>query len=121
MSDSMPLERRSDVQSLEVRRMGEVLVAATRPQPSGKLFTLGISVFNGKSLLRNCIQSVINSTLPRDRYEIVVADDGSTEPETPAILSEFEESLAADPGFFPSDLSGDQLRRCRAPPQPDTR
>ena len=80
--------------------MGEILDPATRPKPSGKLFTVGIPVFNGKSLLRNCVQSVINSTLPRDRFEIVIADDGSSEPETLAILAEFEKSLAADPGFF---------------------
>ena len=80
--------------------MGEVLDAATRPQPSGRLFTVGIPVFNGKALLRNCLQSVIDSTLPRDRFEIVIADDGSSEPETLAILAEFEKSLAVDPGFF---------------------
>ena len=80
--------------------MGEILDPATRPKPSGRLFTVGIPVFNGKSLLRNCVQSVINSTLPRDRFEIVIADDGSSEPETLAILAEFEKSLAADPGFF---------------------
>jgi hypothetical protein len=80
--------------------MVEGLDAATRPQPSGRLFTVGIPVFNGKTLLRNCLQSVINSTLPRDRFEIVIADDGSSEPETLAILGEFEKSVAADPGFF---------------------
>jgi glycosyltransferase involved in cell wall biosynthesis len=80
--------------------MGESLDAATCAQPSGRLFTVGIPVFNGKSLLRNCLQSVINSTLPRDRFEIVIADDGSSEPETLAILGEFAKSLAADPGFF---------------------
>ena len=81
-------------------RYGEVLDAATRAEPPGRLFTVGIPVFNGKSLLRNCLQSVINSTLPRDRFEIVIADDGSSEPETLAILGEFKKSLAADPGFF---------------------
>jgi glycosyltransferase involved in cell wall biosynthesis/predicted O-methyltransferase YrrM len=80
--------------------MGEVLDATTRLQPSGRLFTVGIPVFNGKSLLRSCLNSVINSTLPRSRFEIVVADDGSSDPETLAILTEFEKSLAADPGFF---------------------
>ncbi len=80
--------------------MGEVLDAAAHPQSSARLFTVGIPVFNGKALLRNCLQSVINSTLPRDRFEIVIADDGSSEPETLAILGEFEKSLAADPGFF---------------------
>ena len=63
-----------------------VIDAATRPEPSGRLFTVGIPVFNGKSLFRNCLQSVIGSTLPRDRFEIVIADDGSSEPETLAIL-----------------------------------
>jgi glycosyltransferase involved in cell wall biosynthesis len=80
--------------------MGEILDAATRPQSSERLFTVGIPVFNGKSLLRNCLQSVINSTLPRSRFEIVIADDGSSEPATLAILAEFEKSLAADRGFF---------------------
>jgi glycosyltransferase involved in cell wall biosynthesis len=91
---------RRNAQSLEIRSMGEILDPPTRPKPSGRLFTVGIPVFNGKSLLRNCVQSVINSTFPRDRFEIVIADDGSSEPETLAILAEFEKSLAADPGFF---------------------
>jgi glycosyltransferase involved in cell wall biosynthesis/predicted O-methyltransferase YrrM len=80
--------------------MGDVLEAASRPQPPGRLFTVGIPVFNGKSLLRNCLQSVVSSTLPRSRFEIVIADDGSSEPETLAILDEFAKSLAADPGFI---------------------
>ena len=77
-------------------------------------------MFNGRSLFRNCLQSVIDSTMPRDRFWIVIADNSSTEPETLAILREFEESLAAEPGFLPSDLPGNQLWRCRAPPEPNT-
>jgi len=80
--------------------MAQVLDTAPRSQPSGRLFTVGIPVFNGKALLRNCLQSVVDSTLPRDRFEIVIADDGSTEPETLAIFEEFEQRLAADPGFL---------------------
>jgi len=80
--------------------MAEVLGAVGRAHPSGRLLTVGIPVFNGKSLLRNCLQSVVDSTLPRDRFEIVLADDGSTEPETLAILDEFEKTLAAEPRFF---------------------
>ena len=72
---------------------------AGRARPD-KLFTVGIPVFNGRSLLRSCLQSVISSTLPRDRFEIVIADDGSSEPETLEILREIEQSLAAEPGFF---------------------
>ena len=101
--------------------MAEVTDAATRPQPSGRLFTIGIPVFNGKTLLRNCLQSVINSTLPRDRFEIVIADDGSSEPETLAILGEFEKSLAADQGFFRVVSLRNQLWRRRTPPKPHTR
>jgi glycosyltransferase involved in cell wall biosynthesis len=70
------------------------------PAPVAKLLTIGIPVYNGKSLLRNCLQSVLNSTLPRDRFEIIIADDGSTESETLTILEEYEKRLASDPGFF---------------------
>jgi len=65
-----------------------------------RLFTVGIPVYNGKSLLRACLRSVLDSTLAHDRYEILVADDGSTEAETLAILAELTVSLAAEPGFF---------------------
>lgn len=80
--------------------MEEALDAAAHPLSAGRLFTVGIPVYNGKSLLRNCLHSVVSSTFPRDRFEIVVVDDGSSEPETRSILAEFERSLAGDPGFF---------------------
>jgi glycosyltransferase involved in cell wall biosynthesis len=80
--------------------MADAPEGTSHPHSSGRLFTVGIPVFNGRSLLRKCLQSVIDSTFPRHRFEIVVADDGSTEPETLAILAEFETSLSADPGFF---------------------
>ena len=66
----------------------------------GRLFTVGIPVFNGKALLRSCLRSVVDGTFPHERYEVLVADDGSTEPETLAILTELEQSLAGEPGFF---------------------
>ena len=65
-----------------------------------RLITVGIPVFNGRSLLRSCLSSVIGSSLPHDRYEVVVADDGSDEPETAAILEEFATDLASEAGFF---------------------
>jgi glycosyltransferase involved in cell wall biosynthesis len=80
--------------------VAEVLDALTQPLPSGRLFTVGIPVYNGRSLLRNCLHSVVSSTFPRDRFEVVVVDDGSSEPETLAILDEFDRSLAGEPGFF---------------------
>jgi hypothetical protein len=80
--------------------MADVLDATTRPGASTRLLTVGIPVFNGRGLLRKCLQSVVDSTLPRSRFEVLVADDGSTEPETLAILDDVERSLSADPGFF---------------------
>ena len=43
---------------------------------------------------------MLASSLAHDRFEILVADDGSWEPETLAILAELTESLAGEPGFF---------------------
>ncbi|HET9650113.1 MAG TPA: glycosyltransferase family 2 protein, partial [Microlunatus sp.] len=79
--------------------MRDVIDAGARLR-SGRVLTVGIPVFNGKSLLRNCLESVINSTLARDQYEIIVVDDGSTDPQTRAIVEDLERRLARDPGFF---------------------
>ena len=79
--------------------MADALDLDARQAPT-KLFTVGIPVFNGKSLLRSCLQSVVGSSFPRERYEIVVADDGSWEPETLAILAELTEKFRGEPGFF---------------------
>lgn len=65
----------------------------------GKLFTVGIPVFNGRALLRACLASVVGSGFPHERYEVLVADDGSTDPETLAILRELEAAHAGEPGF----------------------
>jgi glycosyltransferase involved in cell wall biosynthesis len=66
----------------------------------GRFLTVGIPVFNGRSLLRACLASVVDGTFPQERYEILVADDGSTEPETRAILDELTTRFADRPGFF---------------------
>jgi glycosyltransferase involved in cell wall biosynthesis len=88
------------VQILEVGQMVDVLGADSHPRPPGRLLTVGVPVFNGKGLLRNCLRSVVDSTLPPDRFELLVVDDGSSEPETLAILAELEKELAWEPGFF---------------------
>lgn len=80
--------------------MSDVTDVGTSREAPAKLFTVGIPVFNGKSLLRSCLTSVVGSTFPHERYEILIADDGSTEPETLEILREFERAHAAEPGFF---------------------
>lgn len=63
------------------------------------LLTVGIPVHNGRALFECCLRSVIGSTLPREHFEIVVADDGSSDPETHKILHDLEQELAASPGF----------------------
>ena len=65
----------------------------------GRLFTVGIPVHDGRALLRACLASVVGQDLPHERYEVVVCDDGSTEPETLAILRELEQAYAGEPGF----------------------
>ncbi len=84
----------------EVQTVTDDLDPDARPGPAPRLFTVGIPVYNGKALLRACLDSVLASTFPHERYEILVADDGSSEPETLAILDEFRARLAGEPGFF---------------------
>lgn len=98
--DSMRAVAGSDAGGREVRRTGDDLDPDAGHAPASRFVTVGIPVFNGKALLRSCLQSVLGSSLPRQRYEIVVADDGSWEPETLAILAELTERLAGEPGFF---------------------
>ena len=64
-----------------------------------KILTVGVPVFNGRDLLRSCLKSISGSTLSPDRYEIVIVDDGSSEPETLEILADFEREHAQTPGF----------------------
>ena len=68
--------------------------------PTGRTLTVGIPVFNGRALLRSCLESVVASTLPHDRFEVLLADDGSSEPETLAILDETTRRFAGEPGFL---------------------
>ncbi len=65
-----------------------------------RLFTVGIPVFNGRALLRSCLESVVTSSLPHERFEVLLADDGSSEPETLAILEEYARRFSAEPGFL---------------------
>ncbi|SDV04924.1 Glycosyl transferase family 2 [Microlunatus sagamiharensis] len=69
-------------------------------QAPSRLFTVGIPVFNGRALLRACLESVVGSSIAHERFEVLLADDGSSEPETLAILEEFTQRYAAEPGFL---------------------
>jgi glycosyltransferase involved in cell wall biosynthesis len=76
---------------------GEPVRAA--PAAPARFITVGIPVHDGRALLRACLASVVGSDFPHERYEVVVCDDGSTEPETLAILRELEQTHAGEPGF----------------------
>ena len=36
-----------------------------------RLFTVGIPVFNGRALLRNCLESVVGSSMAHERFEVL--------------------------------------------------
>jgi len=47
-----------------------------------------VPVYNGAETLRECLTALCEQTLPADKYEILVIDDGSTD-ETPEIIASF--------------------------------
>jgi glycosyltransferase involved in cell wall biosynthesis len=38
-----------------------------------------VPVYNGGEIFASCLRSLFSQTLPRDRYEVIVVDDGSTD------------------------------------------
>ncbi|MDI6703992.1 MAG: glycosyltransferase [bacterium] len=38
-----------------------------------------IPTYNRKSILKSCLEALVNQDYPKDRYEIIVVDDGSTD------------------------------------------
>jgi glycosyltransferase involved in cell wall biosynthesis len=69
-----------------------------------------ICSYNRRALLRDCLTSLFNQTFPKDDYEIIVVDDGSTDG-TDALLQE----IAAKPGpplrHFRQDNKGSATAR----------
>lgn len=47
-----------------------------------------VPVFNEGQLIASCIQSLLEQNLAKERYEIIVVDDGSSD-ETPQVLAKF--------------------------------
>ncbi|MCS7122619.1 MAG: glycosyltransferase family 2 protein [Candidatus Micrarchaeota archaeon] len=60
---------------------------------SGKSYDWRISfvvpVYNERENLRKCIDAILNIDYPKDKYEIVIVDDGSTDITTKKILEEY--------------------------------
>ena len=47
-----------------------------------------LATYNRKELLKECLESLFNQTYPKDRYEIIVVNDGSTDG-TEEVLKEY--------------------------------
>ncbi len=52
---------------------------------------IAIVNWNGKDVLVECLHSINNSDYPKDKYSIVVVDNGSTDNSRPAVLELFPE------------------------------
>ena len=59
------------------------------------LLSIIVPVYNAEKWLRRCVDSLLNQDLPREDYEIILVDDGSTD-DSPRICDEY---LAAHPGL----------------------
>jgi glycosyltransferase involved in cell wall biosynthesis len=51
------------------------------------LVSVIIPVFNDSQRLRKCLERLENQTYPKDRYEAIVVDNGSTEPVEPIVAA----------------------------------
>ncbi|MEC4805645.1 MAG: glycosyltransferase [Jaaginema sp. PMC 1079.18] len=56
------------------------------------MFSFVIPTYNRPQRLANCLEAIAQIDYPRDRFEVVVVDDGSTVPIQP-IISRFKEQL----------------------------
>lgn len=52
------------------------------------LITIGIPVYNGECHIQSCIDSILKQTMPQERIEIIVVNDGSTD-HTAAVLDSY--------------------------------
>jgi glycosyltransferase involved in cell wall biosynthesis len=82
------------------------------------LISVVIPTFNRTAELRLCLEGFSQQTAPRDQFELVIIDDGSTE-DTASVAAAFEHTLKLE--FVPSAHAGPGaarnigLKRARAP------
>jgi len=47
---------------------------------NGKLFvSVIVPLYNGEGMIAECIESLLNQDYPKDRYEIIIVDNDSTD------------------------------------------
>lgn len=51
-----------------------------------------VPVLNGNSIIKECIASLVKQDFPKNRYEIIIVDNGSTD-NTPKILKRFKKNI----------------------------
>ncbi|GAA3126491.1 glycosyltransferase family 2 protein [Streptosporangium carneum] len=79
-----------------------------------------VPTYNRRELLRHTLVSLTMQSLPRERFEVLVVDDGSSDG-TPAVVEEFRDVLnlryfyQADDGFQVSKARNVAISRAEAP------
>lgn len=43
------------------------------------MFSVVVPAYNAESTIGSCLEALLNQSLPREQYEIIVVDDGSTD------------------------------------------
>jgi glycosyltransferase involved in cell wall biosynthesis len=62
-----------------------------------------IPTYNEEKYIRRCLESIYNLEYPRDRYEVIIADNGSTD-KTISICKEYTQSIYILPELNVSEL-----------------
>jgi glycosyltransferase involved in cell wall biosynthesis len=55
---------------------------------SSPFISVVVPVYNGDRIIGNCVESLLNQSYPKDNYEIIVVDNGSTD-NTRAIIKKY--------------------------------
>ncbi|RLI84317.1 MAG: hypothetical protein DRO98_08675, partial [Archaeoglobales archaeon] len=69
-----------------------------------------IPTYNRKELLKECLESLFNQSYPKDKYEIVVDNDGSTDA-TEELLREYEKKAPCKLRWFTQQNKGPAAAR----------